>query len=216
MGVVKALLLSGVVKALLFFGFVGLGLAAAHLPRTEQSKRRLINLYIGYTLALGLGAGLPVYEVWPFSTWPLVAGRVAQTVTQPRVVAVGADGVEYPIDYRAWGPYVYEELLGWEDKHFARLDRAAQDRVGAFLLQLIENNRAQWAAGKPVLHFERYLGSLSAPLFLGHPEHWTKGAEVPPVPFRGLRIYKESWNVEERWRDPSKVSRRLTYEYREP
>src|SRR6516225_9970100 len=97
----------GVVKALLVLGFVVLGLVATHLPRTEASRRRLINLYIVYTLALGLGAGLPVFEVWPFSTWPLVAGRVAQTVTQPRVVAVAADGQEYPIDYRAWEPFVF-------------------------------------------------------------------------------------------------------------
>jgi hypothetical protein len=206
----------GLVKALLVFGFVGLGLVAAYLPRTDRSRRRLVNLYIVYTLVLGLGAGLPVYEVWPFSTWPLVAGRVTPTITQPRVVAIDAAGQEYPIDYRAWGPFVYEELMAWEDKYFARLDRAAKDRVGAFLLGIIEQNRQQWAAGKPVLHFERYLGPLSAPLFLGHPEHWTKGAGVPFQPFRGLRFYKESWNVEERWRDPSKVSRTLTYEYREP
>ena len=206
----------GVVKAVLVFGFVGLGLIATHLPRTEGGRRRLINLYIGYTLALGLGAGLPVFEVWPFSTWPLVAGRVAQTVTQPRVVAVGADGQEYPIDYRAWGPFVFEELIAWYDKHFPRLDRAAQDQVGAFLLGVIEHNRQQWAVGKPVINFERYLGPLSTPLFLGHPQHWTQGAGVPSRPFRGLRFYSESWNVEERWRDPSKVSRKLTYEYREP
>jgi hypothetical protein len=88
--------------------------------------------------------------------------------------------------------------------------------VAAYLLGIIENNREHWSTEKPVLHFERYLGPLSAPLFLGHPEHWTQGAGVPGRPFRGLRLYMETWNVEERWREPSKVTRQLSYEYREP
>jgi hypothetical protein len=206
----------GVVKGLLFLGFVGLGLIAAYSTRGKRGNRRLVNVYIIYTLALGLGAGLSQFEVWPFSTWPLVAGTVAKTVIQPRVVAIDAAGQEYPIDYRAWGPFVFEEMMAWQDKNFAGLDRATKDRVAAYLLELIERNREQWALGKPILYFERYLGPLSTPLFLGHPEYWTKGAGVPPQPFRGLRLYKESWNVEERWRDPSKVTRELTYEYREP
>src|SRR6516164_9384262 len=94
----------GVVKAVLVLGFVGLGLIATHLPRTEGSRRRLINLYIGYTLALGLGAGLPVFEVWPFPAGPLVAGGVAQTVTHPPVIVVGAESQQYRSDPRAWEP----------------------------------------------------------------------------------------------------------------
>jgi hypothetical protein len=206
----------GVVKGLLFFGFVALGLIAAYSTRGKGGNRRLINAFIVYTLVLGLGAGLSQREVWPFSTWPLVASLVPPTVTHPRFVALDADGREYPIDYRAWAPLEFDELMGWLGKYFSSLDRDAQDRVGAYLLGIIERNREEWSAGKPVLYFERYLGPLSAPFFLGHPEHWTQGAGVPAQPFRGLRLYNESWNVEERWRDPAKVVRELAYEYREP
>jgi hypothetical protein len=205
-----------VVKGLLFLGFVALGLVAAYSTRGKGDERRFVNVLLVYTIVLGLGAGLTQREVWPFSTWPLVAALVPPTVTHPRIVAIDAEGQEYPIDYRAWAPLEIDELLGWEGKYFFGLDRAAQDRVGAYLLGIIEHNREQWSAGKPVLYFERYLGPLSTPFFLGHPEHWTRGAGVPAQPFRGLRLYNESWNVEERWRDPSKVVRQLAYEYREP
>ena len=205
-----------VVKGLLVFGFVALGLIAAYSTRGKGGDHRFVNIFIVYTLVLGLGAGLTQREVWPFSTWPLVASLVPPTVTHPRIVAIDAEGLEYPIDYRAWAPLEIDELLGWQGKYFSGLDRAAKDNVGAYLLGIVERNREQWAAGKPVLPFERYLGPLSTPFFLGHPEHWTQGAGVPSKPFRGLRLYNESWNVEERWLDPSKVVRQLDYEYREP
>lgn len=205
-----------VVKGLLFLGFVVLGLITAYSTRGKGGNPRNVNVFLIYTLVLGIGAGLSQREVWPFSTWPLVAGTVLQGVTLKRVVALDADGEEYPIDYRAWEPLPIDELRAWIGKHFFDLDRAAQDRVAAYLLRIVEHNRNQWLAEKPVLHFERYLGILSTPLFLGHPEHWTQGAGVPAQPFRGLRLYMETWNVEERWRDPSKVTRQLAYEYREP
>jgi hypothetical protein len=206
----------GVVKGLLFVGFIGLGLLAAFSSRGKGGERRLVNIYILYTLVLGLGAGLSQFEVWPFSTWPLVAGIVAPTVTHPRFVAVDGEGQEFPIDYRAWGPLVFDEMMAWQGKYFLNLDRAAQDRVAAYLLDIIERNREQWSTGRPVAYFERYFGPLSAPFFLGHPEYWTQGAGVPARPFRGLRLYRETWDVEERWRDPSKVTRQLAYEYWRP
>ena len=208
--------MNGVVKGLLFLGFVALGLTAAYSTRAKRDEFRVVNAFLIYTLVLGLGAGLTQREVWPFSTWPLVAALVAPTITHPRIVAVDVEGQEHPIDYRAWGPFEIDELLGWEGKYFFGLDRSTQDRVAGYLLRVIEHNREQWAAGKPVPYFDRYLGPLSTPFFLGHPEHWTQGAGVPSQSFRGLRLYDESWNVEERWRDPTKVTRQLAYEYMAP
>jgi hypothetical protein len=39
---------------------------------------------------------------------------------------------------------------------------------------------------------------------------------VPGKPFVGLRLYRETWSVEERQRDPRSVTRKLVYEYRAP
>jgi hypothetical protein len=197
-------------------GFAVLGLAAGLARRGNVDHRPAVNIFIVYTLALGLGAGLSQTEIWPFSAWPLVAGKVPVPVTHPRFLAVDAEGREHEIDYRAWGPIEFDELIGWEEKNFSRLDRGSQDRVASYLLGIIEGARQRWSAGDPVRHFDRYLGPFSAPLFLGHPARWIAGVQVPEVPFVGLRLYKESWSVEERRRDPERVERKLVYEYRAP
>ena len=74
-----------VAKGLLFLGFVALGLTAAYSTRGKGDRRWLVNIFLVYTLVLGLGAGLSQREAWPFSTWPLVAGLVPPTVMQPRM-----------------------------------------------------------------------------------------------------------------------------------
>jgi hypothetical protein len=104
-------------------GFAVIGLAAGLSRRGAVYNRRLVNVFIVYTLALGLGAGLLQHEAWPFSAWPLVAGKVPAPVTHPRFLAVDGNGREHEIDYRAWGPIEFDEFIGWEDKNFHRLDR---------------------------------------------------------------------------------------------
>jgi hypothetical protein len=197
-------------------GFAVLGLAAGLARRGAVDSRRLVNVFIVYTVALGFGAGLTQREIWPFSAWPLIAGKVPALVTHSRTLAVDAEGSEHEIDYRAWGPLEFDELNAWKGKNFFRLDPESRDRVASYLLGIVERARQRWAAGEPERHFDRYLGPFSAPFFLGHPELWIAGVRVPDKPFVGLRFYKESWNVEERRRDPGKVTRTLVYEYRRP
>jgi hypothetical protein len=139
---------------------------------------------------------------------------VPPTVTHPRFVAVDSRGREHEIDSRAWAPLVFDELVGWEEKHFLRMDAPSRDRAAAYLLEVVERARARWAAGDPEHRFDRYLGPLAAPFFLGHPERWVPGVRVPDQPFVALRLYKESWNVEERARGAGRVERNVAYEYR--
>jgi hypothetical protein len=196
-------------------GFAVLGIAAA-VTRAPIRRRALLNLFIAYTLVVSFGAGFSQREVWPFSAWPLVAGKVPTPVTQPRIVAVDATGREHDIDHRAWGPLVFQELLGWEEKSFMRLDPEARARAAAYLLRTVEESRAAFAAGEPALRNRRFLGPLAAPYFLGHPDRWIPGGPVPAGPFVGLRFYRESWDVEERLLDPARVQRTLAYEYHVP
>lgn len=196
--------------------FAILGLAAAFAYRTRIAQRKLVNVFIGYALALSFGAGFLQHEVWPFSAWPLVAAISPKEITHPRVVAVDTAGSEHEIDHRAWAPLVFQELTAWWDKHFFKLDPASRDRAAAYLLGVVEGNRSLWSEGRPEPYFTRYLGPFSAPFFLGHPDRWIAGERVPAKRFQGLRIYRETWNLEERARDPSRVTRVLAYEYRTP
>ena len=105
-------------------------------------------------------------------------------------------------------------MMAWKDQAFLRLDAEARDRVAAYLLDRVDTARKQWLAGERRHYFDRFFGPLSAPLFLGHRAYWDAG--VPDQTFSGLRFYAETWDVEERARDPSKIARRLVYEYRRP
>lgn len=196
--------------------FAVLGVAAGLARRESAWRPRLVRAFIGYTLLVSFGAGLAQHELWPFSAWPLVAGKMGGPVSQPRLVALDAGGREHEIDHRAWAPLVFQEVTGWHDRYLLRLDPAARDRAGAYMLALVEGNRRRWAGGDPEPYFHRYLGPLSAPLFLGAPDRWSPGPGTPATPFVGLRLYRETWDVEERHRDPAKVSRTVIYEYRAP
>ena len=204
----------GLVKGFAVLVFVILGLAAAWLAYRRPGNRGAVNLLIAYTILLSFSVGFTQRESWPFSTWPFIAGRVARPSTFPRIVAIDAQEKEYQIDYRAWEPFEFDELMAWKDQFFSRFDATTKDRIATYLLDHLDTARRQWAAGERRHYFDRFFGPLSAPLFLGHRAYWD--AAVPDRAFSGLRFYEETWDVEQRARDPSSISRRLVYEYRRP
>jgi hypothetical protein len=203
-----------IVKGLVFLTFVAVGLAAAWSALYRPGSRAVMNVLIAYVIMVSFAVGFTQRESWPFSTWPFIAARVARPATFPRIVATDAQRNEYQIDYRAWEPLEFDELMAWKDQYFLRLDPARRDAVAAYLLERIETARRQWSAGDPPRYFNRFFGPFSAPLFLGHRGYWDAGP--PREALTGLRFYTETWDVEQRARDPSKVARQLVYEYRQP
>jgi hypothetical protein len=173
-----------------------------------------VNAFLLYALAASLGAGLTQHDAWPFAKWPMAGGLADPEANNTRVVAVDADGGEHAVDYRAWQPLGFDELNPWMHLVFPRLPRADQDRVAAHLLGVAEGARLRARAGQGVGTFHRFLGPLAAPYFDLHPRAW--GAGAPARPLRGLRVYRERWNQEDRRRDPGHVTRRLAYEYAAP
>ena len=79
------------------------------------------------------------------------------------------------------------------------------------MLSLVAESRH--VIGVDLAH-DRFLGALTAPYFDLHPRVWTKAADTPPLPFTGLRVYRERWDQEERRRDPARVDRTLVFEHR--
>jgi hypothetical protein len=199
-------------------GFVGFLLAVMAVAAAERLRPAwrptAVNALLLYTMAVSSAAGLAQRDAWPFAKWPMAGGLADAEAENTRLVAVDAAGAEHSIDYRAWQPLGFDELNPWMHRTFPRLSPAEQQRVAAFLLAVAEGSRQRAAAGRGVGYFHRYLGPLAAPNFDLHPESWRAGA--PPVPFRGLRVYRERWNQERRRRDPAQVERRLAYEYAQP
>lgn len=202
-----------VLSAVCFLGFLVAALLVALSERGGTAPRRLfVNVFLAYAVVASFGAGLSQKDAWPFSRWPMAGGRAEAVGSNVRIVAVDADGALRAIDYRAWQPMAFDELIPWMHRTFPRLPRQSQDRVVAHLLATAESARRRARAGEGVGYLDRYLGPLAAPEFDLHPRPWSSPESVPSRPFVGLRVYRETWNQEERRRDPSRVTRVLLYE----
>jgi hypothetical protein len=203
-----------------FIVFVTFGLLVAVLGRflSATTRRRWTNAFLFVVLFISFGAGLTQHNLWPFSSWPVLAYPVSTDgnyLPLPRIMGVDISGNEYDIDYRAWRPLALEELLSWIKLHFARLDSAARNGVGAYLLgrSNLARDQALSSAGLP--YPNRWFGPLTAPTHMLHPAIWSHPESVPHHSFVELRVYQETWNLEERSHDPQKVTRVLVFDYRQ-
>jgi len=203
----------------LMFVILGLRVALAGGLRSSIAQRRRTNIFLCAVLLISFGAGLTQHNLWPFSSWPVLAYAVptgSNYPPLPRFVGVDTDRREYDIDYRAWRPLGLEELESWIRLHLAQLDPAARDRLGAYLLGRANRAREQALSPAGLPYPNRWFGPLTAPTHMLHPAIWSHPGKVPPDRFVGLRIYGETWNLEERRRDPQKVTRVLIFDYRQP
>ncbi len=184
---------------------------------SASPRRRLTNVFLLVVLFISFGAGLTQHNFWPFSSWPVLAYPVptgGRYLPLPRIIGVDAGGSEYNIDYRAWRPLALEELLSWIKLNFARLDPAARDQVGAYLLGRANHAREQALSPSGLPYPNRLFGPLTAPTHMLHPAIWSRPESVPLNAFVELRIYEDTWNIEERRLDPQKVDRVLIFDYR--
>ena len=171
-----------------FLGFVILVLAACRI-RGER-RRAVVGLLLAYTTALSFGAGLAQRDAWPFSAWSLAARRLEESVTYDVLLAVDAAGREHDVDYRAWRPLGFDELLSWIPQEMPKLDPAARARVAKGLLARAERCRQDARRGEGCVRDR--LGPLTAPDFLLHPRLWSRPEAVPAQPFVRVRLYRET------------------------
>lgn len=199
-----------------FAGFVlmGLALLAVEAGLLPRGRRRLaVSGFLVYTLGLAVFAGLTQRDLWPFTAWTLVSGNVPQPWRTTRLVAVDAGGREFMVDPRAWEPLSVDELRAWLLQEFPGLDDRARDRVMADLLTRVNGARQRVREGRPPGTNARFLGPLTAPLFLLHPHVWQAPEDVPAEPFAHLRYYEETWQLDGSWQGEQTVRRRLLREY---
>lgn len=200
-----------IVRTVLFLGFVVTVMLAA-TRRGSPSSRKFVNLLLAYAACAGLAAGLLHREAWPFSRWLVFAyPEVPHSALQLRVYDRNA--VEYDVDPRALEPFTPIELYSWLDSRFPRLSAAQQDEAAAYLLRLAEEGRLRAVHGERVGRFERYFGRAAAPSHFLFVRSWEQGVALPKGSFVGLRIYEDSWDVQERARDPQAFRRKLLYQF---
>jgi hypothetical protein len=204
--------------------YAGMVLASAGVMALERrGKRRALRaarqLLILWVVGATLLAGVSQRDLWPLSSWSLMTRAPRRDMgVDPiylRLLAVDDAGREYPVDYRAVEPFAIEELMAWMRSYFLKLHAGEQDSVAGFLLRRLNVARARVLAGSEPGTQERWLGPLRAPFHTLHPRQWTSVSSVPATPFVALRMYGETWDLEERAVDPTRVTRTRLYEYRE-
>jgi len=209
---------TNVASAICFLAFVvfGLGVSVSGRVFASAAKRRLTNAFLLLALIISLVPGLTQRNMWPFSSWPVLAMPMRSATRDfptPRIMGVDADGQEYDIDYRAWQPLSVEELISWLNFHFFRLEPRAQDHVGGYLLERSNQARERALSPAGLAYPNRWLGPFTAPTHMLHPAIWSHRGNVPRTSFVRIRIYEESWNLEARRLDPAKITRVLAYQY---
>jgi len=188
--------------------FVVLGLLAARRPDS-----RAVNRFILYALAVSCAVGLVQVESWPFTTWALVNHGAPQRIVSLELEGLDAGGRGFVVDLRVLQPLAPEEFATWLKFNLPRLTPAARASLGRFLLQRAEEGRQRLVSGRRVAPNQWLLGPLDAPYHFHDAKTWTSAAQVPPTPFVGLRAWFLDWDVEERFRDPARVERRLLFQY---
>jgi hypothetical protein len=197
-----------------FAAYLVLAARAGRRSATTRDGRRAISTWLLYTMTvIGAIGALQQIELWPFSAWPLVAANAGPRTQLSRMVAVGRSGHEYDIDYRVWQPLIVEELIAWSTGRLRTLPPASRDDAGRYLLAVVERGASEVGSRRPPGHLDRWLGPLAAPSFLLHPRIWNTPRDVPPEPLIGLRLYRESWDIEARARGDNTMERTLLYEY---
>lgn len=209
--------MTSLVAIVFFAGFVLLALhAGAQAGRgrgDEGDSRRGATLFILWALGASFAAGLAQRDAWPFASWPLVATLQPETATHPRIVAIDDRGREHLIDARAWEPLSADELAAWLGGRFPGLPPDEQKAAAAWLLARAEAAREAARRGRRPGYTDRFLGRVRSPLFLLHPRLWDDPGAVPESPFTGLRLYLETWDIEERQSGSTLKERRLLYEF---
>src|SRR5262245_7782705 len=161
------------VAAASFLGFVALAAAvAAAAGRPADQRRRRASAFLLYAVAVSFAAGLAQRDAWPFAKWPMAGGWADAEAQNTRFRAVDDAGQEHDIDYRAFQPIEFDELIPWAHRTLPGLPPAAQDRAAAHLLALAEASRARTRAGGRPGTLGRWLGPLAAPYFDLHPRRW--------------------------------------------
>jgi hypothetical protein len=198
-----------VLRLLLFCGFVALGLFA----RKRAAERRAADPLLAYTLAVSLAVGISQIEAWPFSNWALVHGLAPARMASWQIEGIDASGRAWPVDARVLQPLAPEEFGAWMFARVPGLPAESRARLGRFLLDRAEAGRRRLREGRQVGTNEAVLGPLAAPFHFQQRRVWHAPDDVPAIPFAAVVVSVLEWDVGERRRDDSRVTRRTYLRY---
>lgn len=194
----------------LFFLFLALGFRVAR-TKGERERAGAIRLLVGYVVAASLVVAVSQRDAWPFTSYTLAAfpAQVDRTICRTEFLGLDASGRAWRVDPYSWSP-VYDSVLQyWVEQELPRRPRDQHDEALRFLLERAEAGRQGLAAGQGI-GMERLLGPF-------HARYWwmlRRPTEVSGTSYRALRIEAVCWIPRERFRNPTRETRRVVAEYR--
>jgi hypothetical protein len=213
-----------------FLAFAALGLRIVWLQSRRRDAQPAIAQFIAFAIVVTCLTGFTQIEAWPFSNWSLIHHISHRNMVDWIVEGVDASGKAYRLDARFVEPMPYEDFDTWLKTGFMRLGRTEeeakvcylkaqpstpeQQRVARYLVARAEIARLRFRRGQSPGHNDWLLGRLTAPYHFDRRNVWRAAGDVPATPFVGLRIWQIEWNVEERYRDESRITRHLLFDYR--
>ena len=120
------------------------------------------------------------------------------------------------VDLRVVQPLSPEELASWLKANERHRGPRGEESLGRFLLERAEEGRRRLLDHRRVAPNQWLLGPADAPYHFHDAKTWTSTAQVPASPFTGLRAWFLEWEIDERYADDRRVTRRLLFEYRRP
>ncbi len=177
----------------------------------DASLRLRARMLIWFVLVISTVVALVQVESWPFTTWALVHTHRSTEMVSWKLEGSSADGRPFEIDPRVLQPMQAEEFGAWMLPHIERLTAQQRDELLRFVLQRANEQRTRFLDGRFPPN-DRYLGAASAPAHFRMRRVWQTPADVPSQPFVSVRVWKLSWNTEERRVDEGAVVRTLLAE----
>jgi hypothetical protein len=187
--------------------FVALGIRVARA--TGQNRRRAINTFLAYTIAINLLSGITQFDNWPFSSNTLAAGRGNDDTRVTWLLFRGVDqqGREWALDPQTWSPVFDSILQFWLQTQYPRLPPDQRREADRFLVARANATRAALSSGRRI-GFERLIG----PFNIGYWWRLPRETAVPKGPFRAVRVYEAQYTNRELLRAGHFTQERLILE----
>jgi hypothetical protein len=179
----------------------------------DLQLRRRARTIIWFVLIVSAAVALVQVEAWPFTTWALVHTHRSPEMVSWKLEGSSQDGRIYEIDPRILQPMQAEEFGAWMLPRIEHLSLQQRDELLRFVLVRANEQRTLFLHGEFPPN-DRYLGEASAPAHFRMRRIWRTPADVPARPFVGVKVWKLSWNTEQRRLDDAAVVRTLLADFR--
>ena len=144
-----------------------------------------------------------------------MSGLSPEKITNYDFEVIAADGRAVRVDPQVWQPASDNEILdGWVAWHIDETTPVEREELARFVLGRAERMRQSIRSGARRGVNGWLFGPLAAPYMFRRRAIWHSTDDVPAVRFVAVRLVRESWDVRERFRDESRVSREIVYELR--